>query len=208
MLPGLILPQSYGLQGLPSASYTGSLHLASPASNDTYFSGFSFGAAHPDRYVIIGVVTDATSSHDSVTIGGAPATKLGGGGAICSLWIAKIPTGTDGIVNVKTGSTPQAIRIFGYRVVGLRFGGKLDTWASGNSGSISVNAKDYSLVLAVARGISSSAWSPSPELGNTLLLRSSYGLYAGVSGVRSVTTPQSYSISYSGSTRILMITLR
>jgi hypothetical protein len=60
-------------------------------------SGLTFGAAAPDRAIIVGL-SHVASGVSTLTIGGISATRVANYGSlgVFSIWIARVPTGTSG----------------------------------------------------------------------------------------------------------------
>lgn len=121
-----------GIEGANSGNIDISKTANSVDSVDrtTYtFTSQSFGAAHGKRYMLAFVCGTHTSSRtvSSVTIGGISATvqgsqvEGGSGGTTCmsGLYLAAVPTGTSGTVEVTWSSGVSRCGIIIYRLVGI-----------------------------------------------------------------------------------------
>lgn len=86
-------------------------------------SSCAFGAADPNRYIVVFAGSRITSgSISSMTIGGVAATQVSGaassnGSAVTDIWIAPVPTGTNGTISITWSASNFRTGISVYRLV-------------------------------------------------------------------------------------------
>jgi len=138
---------------VPSKSFLGT---DSDAVNKTNwsFTSFPLGAAHSRRAIVVAANSNQTVS--AVTIAGVTSTQLinitTSGSA--SLWIALVPTGTSGTIDVTTSVSAGQVGIAGWRVINLRSLAAQDTDddAAGNtSASLTLNVPANGVVITNTR---------------------------------------------------------
>lgn len=121
------------------------------------FTSRSLGAAHPTRYIVVGVHT-ANVAIDSATIGGVTATIIasttGPNGGTCHFIGAAVPTGTTGNVVINISSTAISCKIVVYALYNLKSTtpvyNQTDTSVSSNAITLSgINIPRRSCLIAV-----------------------------------------------------------
>lgn len=116
----------------------------------------SFGAAHPDRRIIVSICTWRTNAQNSsitaVTIGGVTATPIiqedNGSSQSSHIYIAAVPTGTSGNIVITTAAYNR-FHVQVYRAVGLTSDSAHSTDSVGSTMNLTVPVNGIAIVAAL-----------------------------------------------------------
>lgn len=143
-------------------------HGSNSSTNQTTFSVGSvpFGVASDRRWIAVAFrctnLTANLSAPSSCTIGGVSATLLlqrpaGTGAAHRQIWIAKVPTGTDGTISISRAAnmTSQVIEVWSLHDIRSGTPDTADAATFGNPTTLDLTIVGRGLVIVFAEGVSS-----------------------------------------------------
>lgn len=194
LLIGLVLSGSVYLRAASTVVVTAT--SGSTASLTTYsFAGLSIGTASADRYVIVGIESQAggtTGVLNSSTIGGiAGATVVqmtntsGGFSSIVALVIAAVPTGTTATITVTFNVSNARCGVQVYAATGMDGSAATNTYTSkANDPTVSMNISAGGSAIGASEALGTATWTGLTEdsdyavLGGTLNVSSGSGNFA------------------------------